>query len=149
MERELENWLAQRSSEFDDEPGSSESGNNQEAPPYPLEPGPNIIRPEFDDPDSVQPSQPEVRPQVDEDNPSQPVQEELNFSSVEGIWLYSVYALPSPDYLIERKHVEITNSGSDTIFYVCDDCDSYQLPENFFASKTPQEKALIADFKNI
>ncbi len=41
--------LGQRSNEFDDTPTTPNPANNPVAPPYPQQPGPNIIRPEFDD----------------------------------------------------------------------------------------------------
>jgi hypothetical protein len=43
-----ENWVGQRSSEFDDVPASPPASNPQ-APPFPSDPGPNIIRHDFDD----------------------------------------------------------------------------------------------------
>lgn len=48
-------WVGQRSSEFDDVPASPPASNPQ-APPFPLEPGPNIIRPDFDNPASETPA---------------------------------------------------------------------------------------------
>ncbi|MEG4574887.1 hypothetical protein QUA56_19680 [Microcoleus sp. N3A4] len=52
VERNISDWLVQRDpGEFDDAP-SVPSGSNPQVPPFPQDPGPNIIRPEFDDPGS-------------------------------------------------------------------------------------------------
>jgi hypothetical protein len=52
VERNISDWLVQRApGEFDDAP-SAPPGSNPQAPPFPQDPGPNIIRPEFDDPGS-------------------------------------------------------------------------------------------------
>jgi hypothetical protein len=70
VERNIADWLVQRDpGEFDDAPSVPQGGNNQQVPPFPQDPGPNIIRPEFDDPGSridpslVRPSPPS--PDVD------------------------------------------------------------------------------------
>lgn len=49
--------LSQRSREFDDPPTPSPA-NNPQAPPFPLDAGPNFIRPDFDGRSSTQPPQP-------------------------------------------------------------------------------------------
>ncbi|MEG4840636.1 hypothetical protein [Microcoleus sp. B9-D4] len=52
VERNIADWLVQRApGEFDDAP-SAPPGSNPQAPPFPQDPGPNIIRPEFNDPGS-------------------------------------------------------------------------------------------------
>ncbi|MEG4340810.1 hypothetical protein [Microcoleus sp. D3_18_C2] len=147
MERNISDWLVQRDpGEFDDAP-SVPAGSNPQAPPFPQDPGPNQpLRPDFDNPGS---GQPETRPQVDQPNPSQPIQQQPNFSFVEGIWIYSAYADISPDSLIFTKTVKITNTGDDPIFSVCENCQKSQLPSSFFASKIPQEQALVADIQDL
>ena len=53
VERSISDWLVQRApGEFDDTPSVPQGGNNPQVPPFPQDPGPNIIRPEFDDRDS-------------------------------------------------------------------------------------------------
>ncbi len=53
VERNISDWLVQRApGEFDDAPSVPQGGNNPQVPPFPQDPGPNIIRPEFNDPGS-------------------------------------------------------------------------------------------------
>ncbi|MBD2485494.1 VWD domain-containing protein [Planktothrix sp. FACHB-1365] len=49
LERNIDNWLTQRSGEFDDESSPPAPVNNQQAPPYPQEISPDYIRDEFRD----------------------------------------------------------------------------------------------------
>jgi len=94
LEKNIDNWFTQRSGEFDDESSPPAPVNNQQVPPFPVDPGPNIIRPEFDDPGSSSPVQPE-----------KPL--ELSGCSLSGTWVYSLYETLSDQALLSTVTLEI------------------------------------------
>ncbi|GEM_PF-2749178 len=57
VERNISDWLVQRTpGEFDDAPSVPQGGNNPQVPPFPQDPGPNQpVRPEFDNPNGGNP----------------------------------------------------------------------------------------------
>jgi hypothetical protein len=59
LEKNIGDWLGQRSGEFDDDKPSTPPGNNPQVPPYPQDPGPNQpVRPELDSGGSPPPPPP-------------------------------------------------------------------------------------------
>lgn len=128
--------LAQRDpSEFGDPQPSTPSPqqSNPQAPPFPQDPGPNFpVRPEFNNPDS-----------------SQPIQQQPASDSLDGTWLYRVYASPSVNDLIFSAPVKITLAGDEPIVSVCENCPNSQLPLDYFASRIPQEQSILAEYQNL
>jgi len=128
-------WLGQRR-EFDEDPVSP-SGGNYQVPAYPEDPGPNIIRPDFDAPGS-----------------SQPNQMQTNDDTLAGLWFYSIY-LPSEDETeflkIYSNWAEIDQSTDEYTITLCElePCSQVDnLPSRIdaFARSIPKEEVIIENY---
>ena len=88
-------------------------------------------------------------PQVDRPNSIQSLQQQPTSGSLEGIWLYSVYASPLASDLIFSTPVKITQTGDDAIISVCKNCQPSQFTPSYFASKVPQDKSILAEYQDL
>lgn len=136
----FEQLLGQRSGEFDNNPTPT---SDPQAPPYPVDPGPNfpVRRPDFDDDGSVQPTP--QQPQINTPNFSNPNQ--VQTDNLDGIWIYSVYTSSTPGYLLFRVPIKVNNRE----ISICKNCQSSELPSNYFANKIPQEQSTVAEYEHL
>lgn len=126
-------WLVQRSREFDDDkPVSTPPSGNPNVPPYPQQPSPNIIRPEFDTPNSRQQTQSQAR----------------NYPFT-GVWWYEMHSSPSDVQPFYSNFLQITHNGNEYIPFVCEsNCNIGQLQRKPI-THVAQKQSLTADYQNL
>ena len=132
VERNIGDWLGQRSGEFDDAPSVS-PGSNPQAPPFPQDPGPNQpVRPDFDNPSIPQPNQAQSR----------------NYDFT-GLWAFIIYASPSDSKPFSLNFIQVNDNGNEYVSSLCQkDCNSNQFRASS-ATHVPQEKSLTTDYENL
>ncbi|MEB3279499.1 MAG: VWD domain-containing protein [Lyngbya sp.] len=132
LERNIDNWFTQRSGEFDDEPSPPAPVNNQQVPPFPADPGPNIIRPEFDDP-----------------NGNISVEQQPKTDLFTGIWFYAMYSSQSNSKPFYANLIKVNNNGSDYTASLCEDnCETENL--QLSPGKHPlKEQSISTEYENL